>query len=342
MQPANAPAAVYGAAAGAGPRSVFTPTGRKKALLIGINYSGKERLSGCINDVRCMQYLLSTRFGFPVESTTVLTDKPARIQGAIADLPTRRNILNAMHQLVAGAQPGDSLFFHFSGHGGQVKDTSGDEDDGLDETLIPMDWRKAGHIVDDECYDIMVRPLPAGVRLTAVLDACHSGTGLDLPYQHDVKYTGSGMTVAGAGSSSKASFTSGLAQVAGALATGKPSAAVNPLFKIVAGQVSSKKKKRVTVPKPNWNAGEVLLFAGCTDKQTSADTAKLSGGRTVTGAMTYALIESIEHSSVGDWQNYSYKKLLHTMRQKLLAARMSQTPQFSSSHPFDLDTRFVL
>lgn len=28
----------------------------------------------------------------------------------------------------------------------------------------------------------MVRPLPAGVKLTAIFDSCHSGTVLNLPY----------------------------------------------------------------------------------------------------------------------------------------------------------------
>lgn len=31
-------------------------------------------------------------------------------------------------------------------------------------------------------HRIMVQPLPAGVRLTAIFDSCHSGTALDLPY----------------------------------------------------------------------------------------------------------------------------------------------------------------
>lgn len=31
-------------------------------------------------------------------------------------------------------------------------------------------------------HRIMVRPLSAGVRLTAIFDSCHSGTALDLPY----------------------------------------------------------------------------------------------------------------------------------------------------------------
>lgn len=45
-----------------------------------------------------------------------------------------------------------------------------------------MDFRQVGHITDDEMHRILVRPLSAGVRLTAIFDSCHSGTALDLPY----------------------------------------------------------------------------------------------------------------------------------------------------------------
>lgn len=58
----------------------------------------------------------------------------------------------------------------------------GDEDDGYDEVIYPVDFRHVGHIVDDEMHDIMVKPLQPGVRLTAIFDSCHSGTALDLPY----------------------------------------------------------------------------------------------------------------------------------------------------------------
>jgi hypothetical protein len=68
------------------------------------------------------------------------------------------------------------------GHGGQTEDLDGDEDDGYDEVIYPVDFRQTGHITDDEMHRIMVQPLPAGVRLTAIFDSCHSGTALDLPY----------------------------------------------------------------------------------------------------------------------------------------------------------------
>lgn len=69
-----------------------------------------------------------------------------------------------------------------AGHGGQTKDLDGDEDDGYDEVIYPVDFRQVGHITDDEMHRILVRPLQAGVRLTAIFDSCHSGTALDLPY----------------------------------------------------------------------------------------------------------------------------------------------------------------
>lgn len=88
----------------------------------------------------------------------------------------------AMYWLVQGCQPGDSLVFHFSGHGSQQKNYNGDEIDGYDETLCPLDFETQGMIVDDEINATIVRPLPRGAKLHAIIDACHSGTVLDLSY----------------------------------------------------------------------------------------------------------------------------------------------------------------
>lgn len=53
--------------------------------------------------------------------------------------------------------------------------------------IYPLDYRVAGHIVDDDMHAIMVRPLRPGVRLTAIFDSCHSGTALDLPYVYSTQ-----------------------------------------------------------------------------------------------------------------------------------------------------------
>ncbi|KAJ3266764.1 Ca(2+)-dependent cysteine protease, partial [Borealophlyctis nickersoniae] len=121
-------------------------TGTKKALLIGINYSSHEsgKLNGCINDVTNIKKFLTEKYNFPEENMVVLTDdREPDLQ------PTAQNILMAMQWLVKDAQPDDSLFFHFSGHGGHLQDQDGDEDDGWDETICPVDYQTEGQIRDD-------------------------------------------------------------------------------------------------------------------------------------------------------------------------------------------------
>ncbi|KAJ7034624.1 caspase domain-containing protein [Mycena alexandri] len=157
-------------------------TGRRRALCIGVNYTGqRHELRGCINDAKHVFSFLVRRAGYKAEDIVVLTDDSPHARG----LPTRKNIIDAMHWLVRGAQTHDALFFHYSGHGGQTPDLDGDEVDGYDEVIYPVDYKRHGHIVDDEMHDIMVKPLPSGCRLTAVFDSCHSGTALDLPFIYD-------------------------------------------------------------------------------------------------------------------------------------------------------------
>ncbi|MFS7969049.1 hypothetical protein Hanom_Chr09g00804591 [Helianthus anomalus] len=87
-----------------------------------------------------------------------------------------------MQWLVQGCRSGDSLVFYYSGHGSQQRDPTGDEVDGYDERLCPMDFETKGMIIDDEINATIVKPIPHGVKLHAIIDACHSGTMLDLPF----------------------------------------------------------------------------------------------------------------------------------------------------------------
>ena len=48
--------------------------GRKKAVIVGILYRySQHELKGCINDAKCMRYLLINKFHFPQESILMLT-----------------------------------------------------------------------------------------------------------------------------------------------------------------------------------------------------------------------------------------------------------------------------
>eukprot|EP00929_Paragymnodinium_shiwhaense_P008558 TRINITY_DN11251_c0_g1_i2.p1 TRINITY_DN11251_c0_g1~~TRINITY_DN11251_c0_g1_i2.p1 ORF type:complete len:461 (-),score=132.51 TRINITY_DN11251_c0_g1_i2:69-1451(-) len=152
--------------------------GKCRALLVGINYVGSScELKGCQNDVLTVKtYLL--QHGYSEDDMMILMDDGEH------ENPTKAKMVEGMKWLVEGAAQGDSLFFHYSGHGASVRDDDGDEDDGKDEALCPVDYQD-GLLRDDEVYATLVGPLQEGVLLTCVLDCCHSGTIMDLPFQFE-------------------------------------------------------------------------------------------------------------------------------------------------------------
>lgn len=132
IQPIHSPAPGYGGPGGrAGPPPPTAPqnfgqgapqgytfqysncTGKRKALLIGINYFGqKGELRGCINDTKNMSTFLNQRYNYQWEDMVILTDD----QSDPRKHPTKDNIIRAMGWLVSNARPNDSLFLHYSGN----------------------------------------------------------------------------------------------------------------------------------------------------------------------------------------------------------------------------------
>jgi len=155
--------------------------GTKRAVMVGINYVGHDpgELSGCHNDVGNMKNYIQAVHGFEEENITVLMDDGEHEE------PTLANMLAAYRRIVEESQPGDSIFLHYSGHGSKLRDDNGDEDDGYDEVLCPIDYAESGFIRDDQLFEILVEGLPAGVHVVSLMDCCHSGTILDLPYKFE-------------------------------------------------------------------------------------------------------------------------------------------------------------
>ena len=137
------------------------------SLHIGLNfvdpkhYQGWDgQLNACIADAKDMRALAKKK-GFA--SNTMLLDGQATAAAATAA------ILDAAKKL----SKGDIFFLTYSGHGGQVRDTNGDEKDKdrMDETWVLFDRQ----LVDDEIYNLW-RKFKAGVRILVLSDSCHSGT----------------------------------------------------------------------------------------------------------------------------------------------------------------------
>lgn len=144
----------------------ITPVAQQKktAILVGLNYPGSYySLNGCVNDVKNGNEYLKAR-GFEAR---FLEDK---------DITAAYDVLEVLNEL----KTNDSkvVFFHYSGHGTQVKDNSSDEMDGKDEAL----YSKGGHLIVDDDINKILAEFPADKTVFLIFDCCHSGTIADLPY----------------------------------------------------------------------------------------------------------------------------------------------------------------
>lgn len=156
-----------------GPAERTAPT--HWALIVGISdyvHFGDEPggdLPGAEHDARAWRDVLVARYGFPAENVRLLLSREATRAGIEAGL---------REWLPSVARPGDNVLFIYSGHGSQMWDENGDEDDGLDETLAPADVESLDtsfDIGDDEIGE-WLGELPTE-NVVVFLDNCNSGTG---------------------------------------------------------------------------------------------------------------------------------------------------------------------
>ena len=148
----------------------------KLALIIGINYVGKNgELRGCITDTQKIITVLKTRYNYKDSQIILLTDETDT-------KPTKQNILDSIDNFVDRSQKENikELWFSYSGHGSYT--WSRTENDSRDEALVPLDYETAGLITDNTLNTQMIKRLPKDAKLFSIIDACHSGTSLDLPF----------------------------------------------------------------------------------------------------------------------------------------------------------------
>ena len=134
------------------------------ALTLGLNsvdpahYAGwSGDLNACENDANDMASITKSK-GF--KTTTLLTKQA-----------TRQAVIDHVTEAASELKAGDIFMLSYSGHGGQVPDQNGDEEDGLDETWCLYD----GQMIDDELAALWPK-FAAGVRIIVFSDSCHSGT----------------------------------------------------------------------------------------------------------------------------------------------------------------------
>jgi hypothetical protein len=160
--------------------SAVTNAQQKRAFMVGIsNYDTAltgyqwNNING-VEDIKLLSPALEKQ-GFAITS---LLDEQA----------TFANITQQLTQFIGKTKKGDIVYLHFSAHGQPVEDLNGDEEDGWDEAIVPIDayklYRKGTyegekHLTDDQLNQYVEKLRnkigPDGF-LYVVIDACHAGT----------------------------------------------------------------------------------------------------------------------------------------------------------------------
>lgn len=131
-----------------------------------------------MNDVPLIKTALISQ-GFKEDDIVVVENGSATKDGIVKSIKDH---------LIGKASAGGIAVFHYSGHGQQVLDDDDDENDGLDEALVPYDaapvWQPKvneaqHHLRDDELGELindLRLKLGKNGHVLAILDACSSGT----------------------------------------------------------------------------------------------------------------------------------------------------------------------
>lgn len=158
--------------------TIYTVSGEKRALIIGINYNEdqmkEDDLQGCVNDMNNIKEVLQKRCYFMEEDITTLKNSEA----------TWENIEDEILNLVifSHKNPGSEIWLSYSGHGSNV--TSFREEDLKSEVICPSDYATSGVITDRWLQENFVEGLEKTSKVFVLMDCCNSGSNLNLPYRY--------------------------------------------------------------------------------------------------------------------------------------------------------------
>ncbi|MBO4800910.1 MAG: caspase family protein [Bacteroidaceae bacterium] len=118
----------------------------------------------------------------------ILEKQGFQISAIIDDAATYLQITKQLEQFIRGSKKGDIVYLHFSTHGQPVEDFDGDEEDGWDEAVIPIDayklyrrgvYQGERHLLDDQLNKYLQQlrsKIGKNGMVYVVIDACHAGT----------------------------------------------------------------------------------------------------------------------------------------------------------------------
>jgi hypothetical protein len=256
---------------------------KRRSLHIGLNFVDPKKYGGwdgalnaCVSDANAMHDVAVSR-GFEPQ---MLLD----------DAATADNLRQHLNEAAADLGDGDFLFLTYSGHGGQVPDVSGDEEDAYDETWCLYDTQ----LIDDALYGVLCT-FAEGVRIFVMSDSCHSETVTRAP------------------------AIDWRERRRAARAVGGPRSKLAPLKVTVAefenhpeAYEAQRDWWRPKPALPRNSPAKVVLVSGCQDDQTSLD-------GDVNGAFTESFLKV--------WDNGSFQGNYSELREEVVnRIRSSQVP----------------
>lgn len=150
-------------------------SGKLYALLVGIdNYPNVRKLNGCVADAKAVDQFLNDHYAeMLAQPPKLLLDQEA----------TRQGIIDAFRTHLGKAAAGDTVYFHFSGHGS--RENAPEEfhsffPEKKNETLVCYDSRDTEglDLADKELAVLIAEVAQEGkVHVVVTLDSCHSGSG---------------------------------------------------------------------------------------------------------------------------------------------------------------------
>ena len=244
----------------AGSARTWSARPRGLSLHLGLNSVSPAHYGGWTGDLTACEFdandMAAIARSSHIKPTVLLTRRA-----------TRAATLAALRSAARTLKNGDLFFLTYSGHGGQIPDVTGEEQDKKDETWCLYD----GELIDDELYLELSR-FGEGVRVLVLSDSCHSGTvtRAPMPAPDAVRPAGRSKMMPPAVAMRTYrehqkfydDLQKGVAKEAGRTLALDPDAA------IAAGRIIE--SSRLTSIAGDCKAS-VVLISGCQDNQTSMD-----------------------------------------------------------------------
>ena len=263
--------------------------------------------------MRAKEYLINVR-GYAKEDVVLALDRNGGgSTGSNAEGTTRSGIIEGILRL-ANASNRDRLeevFIHYSGHGTQVRDTTYEQDEqreenGLDEALVPSDFRRNGLIRDDK-INTLFQEFHPDTKVLCVFDCCHSGTMADLPWKY------------------------------------RPTTDHRAYDTREERKEKETEKREIDALEVRSGCPtpcSVVCLSGCRDDQVSMDAFNVAGRQRYSGAMTSNLMKILlwdESQRKGENKSPTLHDLLLRLHENLRRGNFRQKPVLTSSARLDLN-----